>query len=739
MKLKFVLLASAALLTPATAAFAQHGPPPEHAPAPAPAPKPKPGERSTTVDTVTVTADPNAVRADIDRRSYSLANDLQATTGSVADALRGVPGVQVDVQGNVSLRGDSNVTILVDGKPSGMFNGEGRADALMAMPADQIERVEVMTNPSAAFSPEGTAGVINLVTKRARRAAGSRSATVRGNVGTDGRYNGGVSGQLMQGPLTLSGDVGFRHDRRGEEVDVDRGRFDVGSGQFLESRQDLVSDGVGDMRSLRGSIDYDLNDKLRLSAEVRHRGMAFDYESDEAYEGEDALGAVNLAYLRGTDMEFERVNTGGFVRFRRTLDGPEHDFTGDLSYEHTTFERSIDAQTVYSTPVQPDLFEAFRNEFAVDTWRLKFDYNRALADGAKLKAGSDFEASENEYDNFGAIGPAPNPTLPLPALTNLFLYDQNIQAFYVTYQRPFGPLTAQLGLRVEAVQIDVNQVTSAITDENSYTGLYPTLHLAYELNDSQQLTASYSRRIQRPGAQDLNPYVVYVDPFNLRAGNPDLKPQITDSFEAAWQFRAGGSFYLLTAYWRESRDGVTDFITDLGGGVFLTTRENLAASRAGGLEFVANGKLTPTISYNVTGAAFWTEIDGSAFPGGQDRSGWSVQGFGQLSWQATPNDFVQLSGHMMGDRLIPQGEIKGGGMLMLGYRHKFNDKLSFVATAQDVLGTARFEQVIETPLIRERSRREQNFQAVYVGFTWTFGAPRRQPERFDFDTGGPPG
>jgi len=127
------------------------------------------------------------------------------------------------------------------------------------------------------------------------------------------------------------------------------------------------------------------------------------------------------------------------------------------------------------------------------------------------------------------------------ALTNEFLYDQDVQAFYFTYQRPFGPLTAQIGLRAEAVQIDVNQVTSGITDENSYTGLYPTLHLAYELSDSQQLTASYSRRIQRPGAQDLNPYVIFVDPFNLRAGNPDLDPQITDSFEAAWQFRANGA------------------------------------------------------------------------------------------------------------------------------------------------------------------------------------------------------
>lgn len=740
MKLKFVLLATAALVAPAGAAFAQH-PAPGGQPPSQPAPERRPpAERSTTVEGVTVTTEANGVRADIDRRSYSMANDLQATSGSVADALRSVPGVQVDVQGNVSLRGDANVTILVDGKPSGIFNGEGRADALMAMPADQIERVEVMTNPSAAFSPEGTGGMINLVTKRVRRANGMRSATVRANVGTDGRYNGGVSGQMIKGPMTLSGDIGIRHDRQFFTLDIDRERYDSGSGVYIPSRQDVDAVGAGDMRSLRGSIDYDLDDKTRVSAEVRHRSIEFESNSDELAEGEDGFGSVVSGYVRAGMNGFERANTGGFVRLRRQFDGAEHDFTGDLSYEHTTGERSSDALTLFTIPVQPDLYEEIRNGFDVDTWRLKLDYNRPMADEAKLKAGSEFEMTSNEFDNRGERGVAPGATAPVPALTNLFLYDQNIQAFYATYQRPFGSLTAQIGLRFEAVQIDINQVTSAITDENSYTGFYPTLHLAYELSDSQQLTASYSRRIQRPGPQDLNPYVVYLDPFNLRAGNPDLDPQITDAFEASWQYRANGSFYLLTAYWREARDGITDVITDLGGGVFLTTRENLAESRSGGIEFIANGKLTPTLSFNVTGNAGWNEIDGSFAPGGRDRDGWTMSGYGQLSWQATPNDFVQVSGHLMGDRLIPQGEIKGGGMLNLGYRHKFSDKLSVVFTAQDVLGTARFEQVLDTPLIRERSRRDMDFQSFYIGFSYTFGQPRRQPERFDFDSGAvPPG
>jgi outer membrane receptor protein involved in Fe transport len=166
-------------------------------------PPPAKKEPSNQVQGVTITA-PNSqdIKTSIDRRSYSLGKDLQATTGSVADVLRNVPSVQVDVQGNVSLRGDSNVTIMIDGKPSGMFKGENRGQVLQQIPASQFERVEVMTNPSAAFSPEGTAGVINLITKQ-QRGVGT-TGSVRGNVGTEGRKNASVSLARNTKALTLS-------------------------------------------------------------------------------------------------------------------------------------------------------------------------------------------------------------------------------------------------------------------------------------------------------------------------------------------------------------------------------------------------------------------------------------------------------------------------------------------------------------------------------------------------------
>jgi outer membrane receptor protein involved in Fe transport len=289
------------------------------------------------------------------------------------------------------------------------------------------------------------------------------------------------------------------------------------------------------------------------------------------------------------------------------------------------------------------------------------------------------------------------------------------------------------------VLIDIDQVTSKLRAENDYFRAYPSLHLAYKLSDEQRVSASYSRRVQRPQAYDLNPFRIYVDPFNYREGNPDLGPQVTDSFEAAWQRRGGGTFYLATLYYRQSRDGVTDVVRDLGDGVLLTTRENLGESRSGGLELVANGRLTKAVTYNVSGNVYWNEIEARRLGFTGTRSGYSLGGRANLNWQVTPKDFIQLNGFMNGERLTPQGHREAMGMLNLGYRRKINDKLSAVVTVQDALDSFRDVVVIDTPVLRDRVERRGNVRGVFVGFTWTFGGQGQKPREpaFDFGGGGP--
>lgn len=727
LRLKVSLLAAAAVLLPAGLALAQT--PASGAPPRGPA---RPADAATAVEGVVVTGDAAAMRTSIDRRSYSVSNDLQAQTGSISDALRNIPSVEVDVQGNVSLRGDANVTILIDGKPSGLFSGEGKADALQQLPADQIDRVEVMTNPSAAFRPDGSAGIINLITKKTRKPGANGS--VRANASTDGRYNGGISGSYINGKLSLSGDAGYRHDDQLFRSKSERATRDAASGQFLESRQASRSQGDGDSVNLRGSVDYDLDAKTRISGELRHRGMSMAMASAETYEGENAAGEVIRAYDRSSRSQMDRDNSEISATWRRQFKGTEHELVAKIEYEVTDMARDLRAFTDNRTSADEHETSGFSVEQS--STNVSLDYTRPLQGSVKLKTGFDFDiGTRNDYDNRGARGPTPATLVVDASRTNRFIYDQSVYAGYLTLEKPFGDFTVQGGLRLEQVQIETDQVTGGLKNDNDYFRAYPSVFLGYELSDSQQLRANYSRRVQRPQAQDLNPYRVYQDPFNFRAGNPDLKPQVTDAYELGWQYRSGPTAYLVTAYYRQSTDGVTDVVRDLGGGVLLTTKQNLGESRSGGLELVANGRLSPKLTYNLSSNVFWNEIDAASLGFAQTRSGTSVSGRASLNWQVTLKDFVQISGFTSGKRLTPQGHREAHQMLNLGYRRKVNDTLSFVVTAQDAADTFSDRTVIDTPILRDRTERMPRIRALFLGVTYTFGVGRQREPGFDFDAG----
>ncbi|KQY99079.1 TonB-dependent receptor [Caulobacter sp. Root1455] len=724
MRFKVLLVAATALLS-SNIVQAQTKP----APATQPAKPAKPADAPTAVEGVTVTSDSTAMRTSIDRRSYSVANDLSAKTGSIADALRNIPSVEVDVQGNVSLRGDPNVTIMIDGKPSSMFNGDGKADALQQMPADQIDRVEVMTNPSAAYRPDGTAGIINLITKRTHKPGATGS--IKLNVGPDSRYNTGVTGNLVRGKLTLSGDAGYRYDRQKFWTTDERETLPV-VGAPAHTLQEGAFTNAGAAMNLRGGLDYNLTPKDRLSAEVRFRGMDYDTDGEERFTDLGATPAGPV-YLRTSSATMSRDNGAVSGAWRHQFKGSEHELDAHLEYEVTDFAR--DGKAFIDNTSGADVHESFGFGSDQDRLNFKLDYTRPMPDEAKLKTGLDFEVVDNDYDNHGSTGPTAADQTVDPRRTNRFLYSQDVYAGYATYERPFGDFTVLGGLRAEQVEIRTNQVTTGQKDDNAYFHVYPSLHMGYTLSQTQTLTANYSKRVQRPQAQDLNPYPIYQDPKNYRAGNPDLKPQVTDSYELGWQYRKGPASYLATAYYRESHDGVVDVVRNLGDGVFLTTRENLAKSRNGGLELVANGKLTPKLSYNVSGNAFWNEIQSTTLGAAGTRSGTTLTGRGSLSWQATPKDFFQLNGFTSGKRLAPQGYREPISLLNLGYRRKVNDKLNFVVTANDVLNSFQDDMVLDTPTLQQRVERRAKVRAVFFGFTYALGGGKARPEQFDFGSG----
>lgn len=740
--LKFLFMIGTALTTSAGAALAQTAP----APAPAQTPPPSaqaapdqdapPPEDSTELEQVVVTGRTTDVRTSIDSTSYSLAEDLQAQTGSLADALRNIPSVDVDPQGNVSLRGDGNVTILVDGRPSGVLQGEGRAQAILQLPADRYARIEVMTNPSAAYSPEGSGGVINLITKPNQPRQGIQSTgSIRANVGDHGRWNAGFSGSRQDGALTLSGDLNVRHDAIEQAIDRVRERLDPATGALISTAdQTLDVDAEADGRFGRLSAEYQLDDKTQLTAEVRAAQFENAGEGLEQFVTRDASGTIISALDRIGQISQEGENFGVTGRFLRRFDDQGHEWTTELRVDTGSNATNIDTLIDPSVPAGADSYERISNGTNFTLIGFTSAYVRPMGE-AKLRAGYELDIRKPEIDNAVLRGASPDALTPDPTVTNAFEAEQTVHALYATYERPFGEkLSAQFGLRLEQADIELDQITTGVTASQDYFRAYPTMHVQYQLTDAQLLRASYSRRIQRPQPFQLNPFTAYQDPLNLRSGNPDLEPQETDAFEAMWQMRQGQTFYQATAYYRDTQKAFTDVTSDLGGGVFLTRPENLGARRDLGVELVANGRLHPTLRYNASVNAFRQEIDAGGILGGRDREGEQVNGRLSLNWQPTSADFLQIAGFWQGEQLLAQGVRESGGMLNLGYRRTLTEKLAFQATVRDVFDEMGDVTTFDTPQFHDRVERKFGGRAAYIGLTWSLGSgPRRQQDpQFDF-------
>ena len=741
-RLVAVILAAAPVAAHAQDGAQDRAPDPA-APAKPAAPNPAtPAKPNRTVEGVTVTgASQNGFRSDIDRKSYGIATDLQTTTGSISDALRNIPSVDVDPQGNVSLRGDTNVTILLDGKPSSQFKGASAAQALQALPADSIERVEVITNPSAEFSPEGTAGIINLISKKTRKAGGSGS--VRLSLGDHGRRQAGITGAYNADKLTLSGEAYGRWDPQPVDGTDDRQVLD-GQGHVLSASQ-IQNDNFTqlDLWGGRAGIDYDADKTLRLSGEARFNHFDIDTRFHQILQGQDAAGAESQAYVGGGRGTFGRGDGALQASLRKSFPGDDHTLTLNLSRERLDEERDVGNSQAITLPAPGSAFFGTRAFNTLTNTEAKADYASPLPGDGKLKAGFDLRVDDNHYDQAGLRGASEATAGPDPTQTNLFLYKQTVDAAYATYEQPFGDWTVLGGLRLEEVELDLNQVTTAEVHQSRYFRPYPSLHLAYRLSEAQQLSFSYSRRVQRPNPEDLNPFRIESDPLNFHAGNPNLQPQFTDSFEAGYQYRAGPAYYLATVYLRRSENGVTSVVTPLPGGALLTTTANLTDSTSAGLELVANGHLTKTLSYNVSGNLYWNEID--AIPPGLEqlvdfagrRQAFEAGGRASVTWDPTPKDTVQFSANFSPKRLIPQGFTEPSFISYLGYRRRFADNLFGIVTVQDPFDSLRFEQIVDTPRLKQHTVSNIHIRGVFFGVTRTFGSGKKPREPgFDFGGGG---
>jgi outer membrane receptor protein involved in Fe transport len=717
-------LAPAAIVTAATSLCL-----PAYASSAEPGPEPAPD----ALQPIVVTAQKSPVQRLIDRTVYEVSTDLQSTSGTAADILNQLPSVEVDADGIVSLRGDSNVTILIDGKPSAQLSGAAAADGLLQFPASEIDKIELITNPPAQFKAEGSAGIINIITRKTRQAG--PSGTAQASLGNDHRYILGIDGNYGSNQLNLSGGLGLRQDDRQRLLTDSRGAIAAGTNELVLSQEDVDEQVRRLTPSVKAGLDYRLDDRQSVGLSFSQRQRSGDRHFDQYDESAFAVGPptnISNRYSKGHEW---RLDSDQNLHFVQTLRQPDETLSFALQRSSVREREHYNYTNIYTAPVEIPSYDDLNLNLDLVKTEFSADYVLPLSKDHSLKLGYDFEQDDNEFDNSGdTVDPITGQPVVNPEITNNFHYLQRIHAAYVSYLAAIDLWNLQAGLRLEQTSASFPQITGNGATGHSYTGAYPNLHLERQLSEQSILSVSISRRITRPDPEALNPFIDSQDTQNLRSGNPNLRPEDTQSFELGYNLESKNLNYGLTGYLRRNRDSVTDVIQLLSPEVVLITKANLPKDTSGGLEFTAHGHVTPKLSYGLSGNLFYTQIDAAALgiPGVKSTTG--VNAKASLDYHPTTADTAQLSFSRSDKRLTPQGYVSAINLVNVGYRHQIHANLSAVVTVSDLLDGQIFRRVVSTPALSDRYQREQVGRIAYIGVIYTFGAPKKSKEGgFEFD------
>lgn len=564
------------------------------------------------LDEVVVQGEKTLMELSLDKRIFNVGKDLANAGGTASDILMNLPSVSVDPEGNVRLRGSGNVRILIDGKPSGLVSFKG-SSGLQQLPASMVERVEVVTNPSARYEAEGMAGVINIVLKK------------ENNQGFNGSFE-VIAGNPTN--LGLAANLNYRHKKINWFINygiahrrvprVGNLYQEVFGGDTVFISDQNTSGTVKSMNNnIRGGLDYYFNENSILTASYLLRRSdarrITDIRYDDYYSSKNQLSS----YSERRQVEDEKEpNSEYILSYKRSFAQKGHEFIA--SFTHLDYWENSDQVFTQFTfkpdgtpePSKSEVQTSLNDEFEKQ-YLLQVDYTKPIGSEGKFETGlrtsfrnmeNDFVVKEqNEAGDFVA----------LPGLDNIFLYQENIHAAYGILGNKTKKLSYQGGVRAEWTDVKTTLVKTDEVNPRNYLNLFPSAHLTYNLSTENAFQLSYSRRVRRPFYNDLSPYVTFSDSRNFFSGNPDLEPEFTHAYELGHikYFEKGSLF--STVYYRSTTDKIDRIRTVDERGNSVTITENLLSEKSFGVEFSSNYSPFDWWNLDVNFNLFYADIDGS--------------------------------------------------------------------------------------------------------------------------------
>jgi outer membrane receptor protein involved in Fe transport len=697
---------------------------------------------ATNLNEVEVVGQAPLVEYKIDRKVVNVDQQLQAQGGTAVDALERIPSITTDLDGNVALRGSTNFMVLIDGKPS-ILTG---SDALNQIPASTIEKIEIITNPSAKYDPDGTAGIINVITKKNSLKGLSGIANL--SAGTSPDYTGSIL-------------LNYRTKKSSISLGLDFGNRDM-TGYRNGYRESYLTDSLTNQKdtsylqtnnennmtrqsiSVKAGIDYSLGEKNTLTAEGNYRYFESTHGGQTKNQEWSSLDINRQNYLTD-DLEKSQHPTYQItMRDVQKFNKEGNDLSLSLTYDQGD-DKGVEKTMQYLTDdawadTLGILYDYKKNttEFERE-WDGDADFEYTLDDKSKLEAGFQLRMELNDMD-YGYFNhdSASGSWIEDLAQSNKYKFYNNVYALYGTYAREFKNLGLKAGLRAEYTDRNLHQVTDQADYPYQKFDFYPSLYLTYYLPYNQQMQLSYSKRVNRPHGDWLNPYVLFSDAFTSFSGNPNLEPEFSHSMELNYQKYFGYSFLTLESYYRLTNNKMTRVQNLNDQGVMNFTMENIDNDRSLGVEMSGNIQVNSWFTINPVATIFDYKLNGSSSDtNNTSRRSTNWNASVELAANLKTGTRMRLNGSYNGPTVTVDGTRKGVFYMGFSARQDFLKKnLSVTFNIRDVLNSRKMESTSEAYNYYSTSKnwRKAPIFSISLSYKWNnYSRKRNGGDSFDGD------
>ena len=683
---------------------------------------------SQTLDEVELVAEKTTVEIKLDKKVYNVGKDLTVKGASVSDVLDNVPSVSVDVEGNVSLRGNDNVRILINGKPSGLV-GLNSTEALRQLPAEAIEKVEVITSPSARYDAEGTAGILNIILRRSK--LNGFNGAVTANVGNPN--SAGISGNINYriGDFNFFTTSGYSYrEGPGRSTFSTEYLKDGNPSSFLEENRDnnRIRKGI----NTNFGVEWHVNETSSITGSVFHRESNNENNTTNNILNTNALGVETRTLRFDPELEYDRTIQYS-LNYDKKFKKEGHRFTSNFQYENSTEDEN--------SLINEDGFdiEKVRTLENQENILLQSDYVLPLNEKSQFEFG--YKGNFNNLDTDYRLDTVNNngEFIINQDVSNNLIYNENINALYSQFGSKIKKFSYLLGLRMEATRITIDQITSNDHNVKSYANLFPTVNLGYELGEDESVTLGYNRRIRRPRSRFINPFPSRTSITNIFQGNPDIDPTISNSFDLGYLNRFGKLTLNSSLYYQHGTN-VFDFIAeDTGQTVVVNGSEvpvirrtpiNLASDDRFGFEFTLT--YNPSKKWNINGNFNLFRVSTNGNYNGQNFDATNTSWFMRLNNKLTLPGKIDWQTRMfyMGPRQDAQNKTKGIFSTDVAFsKDVFKEKGSLALNISDLFNSRKRISNTTTPTFKSYSEFQWRQRSINLSFTYRFNQQKKKQQR----------